>query len=124
MLIRSPENVDARPMQMPGASGVRMRLMVGRDDGAPNFAMRVFEVEPGGHTPQHQHDYEHEILVLEGEGQLVDQDNQTQPIRAGDAVYVPANELHQFQNASDRPLKFLCMVPTTFDCGKPTPGSF
>ena len=110
-------------MDMPGAAGVAMRLMVGREDGAPHFAMRVFEVEAGGHTPRHHHDYEHEILILEGRGELVNQDGKTEPLKAGDVVFMPANELHQFKNAGAEPFKFMCIVPTTFDCGKPTPGS-
>jgi hypothetical protein len=31
--------------------------------------------------------------------------------------------MHQFRNAGTGALRFLCLVPTTFDCGKPTPGS-
>jgi len=111
-------------MDMPGAAGVAMRLMVGSDDGAPNFAMRLFEVESGGHTPRHQHDYEHEILVLEGNGELINHDGDSEQLSAGDVVFMPANELHQFRNAGTAPFKFMCMVPTTFDCGKPTPGSY
>ena len=51
MLIRKPSETQSKPMTMPGADRVQMRLMVGRDDGAPNFSMRVFDVEAGGQTP-------------------------------------------------------------------------
>jgi quercetin dioxygenase-like cupin family protein len=119
MLIRRPEEVEAQPMSMPGASGVRMRLMVGRSDGAPTFAMRLFEVEPGGHTPQHSHNYEHEVLVLGGRGQVLGGvgGSTWRPIRAGDVIFIPANETHQFKNIGDQPLQFMCLVPTHFDCG-------
>ncbi len=114
-------------MTMPGASGVTMRLLVSREDGAPNFAMRMFEVEPGGHTPLHAHHYEHEIIILSGRGELVTEETgQSRPIAAGDAVFVPADETHRFRNAGDSPLKFICMVPTHFDCAghtEPTPGA-
>ncbi len=129
MLIRKPEQVDAKPMQMPGASGVTMKLMVGRDDGAPNFAMRLFEVGPGGHTPEHAHNYEHEVMIVEGAGQVCSGvGNVTiRPVAAGDVVFIPPNETHQFRNPGDAPMRFMCLVPTTFDCGKdacvPTPGS-
>ena len=53
MLIRNPDDVSPKTMDMPGAERVQMRLMVGREDGAPNFAMRIFDVEPGGQTPHH-----------------------------------------------------------------------
>ena len=59
---------EQNPVQMEGASGARMRMLCGPADGAANFHMRHFEVQPGGHTPHHQHDYEHEILILKGAG--------------------------------------------------------
>lgn len=128
MLIRKPEDVDSQVMTMAGAEKVTMRLMVGRDDGAPTFAMRLFEVEPGGHTPLHQHNYEHEVMVVAGQGQVVDNAKQddAKPIEAGDVIYMPPNEMHQFRNTGDEVLKFVCLVPTTFDCGTGlamTPGS-
>ncbi len=115
-------------MTMPGASGVGMRLMVGRADGAPTFSMRHFRVEPGGHTPLHHHNYEHEVLILEGQGLLVGNPDapQGQPLKPGDVVFMPANEPHQFRNQGQGPLRFMCMVPTRFDCGgqtADTPGS-
>lgn len=106
-----------------------MRLLVGRADGAPNFAMRLFEVQPGGHTPLHQHPYEHEILVLQGQGQAVSGDGVTiRPVAGGDVVLVPPHEKHQFRNAGQSVLKFICLVPVSYDCGQgsactPTPGS-
>jgi quercetin dioxygenase-like cupin family protein len=122
MLIRRAEDMPGEPMQMEGVKGVTMRLMVGRADGAPNFAMRHFTVEPGGHTPRHCHDYEHEIFVVQGAGR-VEQDGRFTDVSAGDVLFVEANSTHQFVNHGTAPMKFLCLVPVTFDCGKPTPGS-
>lgn len=126
MLIRRAEEVAGQPMRMDGVEGVTMRLMVGRSDGAPNFAMRHFTVQPGGHTPHHSHNYEHEIVILEGEGRA-ENEGEFHEIAAGDVLFVKPNAVHQFVNTGEQPLKFLCMVPVTFDCGggecKPTPGS-
>lgn len=122
MLIRRTTDVPARPMEMDGVKDVSMRLMVGREDGAPNFSMRHFTVEPGGHTPRHQHDYEHEVYLLNGSARL-EHEGRMHEIRAGDVVYIEPNALHQFVNTGDRPLEFICLVPATFDCGTPTPGS-
>ena len=76
----------------------------------PNFAMRQFEVEPGGHTPKHSHDYEHEVFVLEGAGVAVEGDRE-QALAAGDVVFVKPNEVHQFRNTGSAPLKFLVLDP-------------
>ncbi len=122
MLMRRASDVDAQPMTMEGVKDVSMRLMVGRADGAPNFSMRHFTVEPGGHTPRHQHDYEHEVYLLQGNAQ-VEHDGEMHDVKAGDVLYIQPNVVHQFVNVGDTPLEFLCLVPATFDCGKPTPGS-
>lgn len=128
MLIRRPDHIEAQPVTMSGAQGVAMRVLVGKADNAPNFAMRQFEVEPGGHTPLHQHNYEHEVLIQSGSGVICEGNAQnTKPIAAGDVLFIPANEVHQFQNTGSEHLKFICMVPMRFDCGKdqcqPTPGT-
>ena len=74
--------------------------------------MRQFEVAPGGHTPKHFHDYEHEVFVLEGEGVVMDGD-QEQPLSSGDVIYVAPNDVHQFRNTGDRPMRFLCLIPNS-----------
>lgn len=102
-------------VDMEGATGVRMRMLVGSKDGAPNFHMRHFEVEPGGHSPHHRHDYEHEILILKGTG-VAKSEQGDRPFQAGDVIFVPANEKHQFQNAGDDALEFICLIPAPEDC--------
>jgi len=102
--------VEEKPVDMPGASGCRVRRLVGESDGAPNFAMRQFTVEAGGFTPRHSHPYEHEVYVLEGQGVVFEGDRQ-HPLAAGDVVFVKPDEVHQFRNTGEAPLKFLCMVP-------------
>lgn len=102
--------ISSQPMTMPGAEGVSMQLLCGPADGCPTFAMRKFVVAPGGCTPKHQHDYEHEVLIVAGHG-LAFGNGKENPIHAGDVLFVPANELHQFRNPSAEPLEFICLVP-------------
>ena len=91
-----------------------MRLMVGRADGAPNFAMRQFEIEPGGYTPHHSHPYEHEIYVVEGRGQVIDGE-EPRALQAGDVVLVAPGDVHQFRNVGQSTLKVLCLIPNSAD---------
>ena len=93
-----------------GAQGATIRELVTDREGAPTFAMRLFEVEPAGHTPFHNHDWEHEVFILEGSGQLVVA-GAAHPLSAGDAVYVAAGEEHQFLNNGSETLRFLCVIP-------------
>lgn len=121
MVIRNIDDVPTAAPDLPGVSGVEMAVMVGRDDGAPNFALRQFKVDAGGHTPQHSHDYEHEVFVVAGSGDVL-LGGKRQRIRSGDVIYVPADHEHQFRAGEDG-LRFLCLVPATRNCGEPTPGS-
>ena len=114
MKVQSTQSVELQPVTMPGSSGCQVRWLLSRDDGAPNFAMRQFEVAPGGFTPLHHHPYEHEIFVIEGEGEVYEGDT-PHPIRAGDVVLVRADDVHQFKNVGDKPLKFLCLIPNSAD---------
>lgn len=107
---------------MDGARGVRMQVMVGREDDAPNFAMRHFVVAAGGQTPLHSHPYEHQVFIVEGELEA-DCDGEARCVRAGDVVFVPSTSVHQFRNTTETPARFLCMVPVSSDCGQPVPGS-
>lgn len=97
---------------MEGAAGCRVRWLVGEQDQAPNFAMREFELDPGGHTPRHFHPYEHEIYVLQGEGAIVDGD-QERPLRPGDVVYVAPDDVHQFRNTGKALFRMLCLIPNS-----------
>ena len=110
MKLNHYEQVPSVPVEMQGAQGCQVRWLVGEPDGAPNFAMRQFEIAPGGHTPKHSHPYEHEVFVLAGAG-LVLEGDQPRPLHAGDVLYVAPDEVHQFRNTGDEPLKFLCLVP-------------
>ena len=115
MKVRSIESHKANDVAMEGAVGVKMRMLIGPQDGATNFHMRQFEVTPGGHSPHHTHDFEHEVLILNGEA-TVKSETGDQPARAGDVIFVPANEKHQFQNTGAGPLTFICLIPAPEDC--------
>ena len=93
-----------------GAHRVKVRWLITKDMGAPNFAMRLFEIEPSGYSPLHRHSWEHEVFILEGEGVVFDGEKET-PFSQNDVVFVPVEEMHQFKNSGARALKFLCLIP-------------
>lgn len=112
MQVKHSAEVEAHEVEMEGASRCKVRWLVGERDGAPTFAMRQFELAPGGHTPRHYHPYEHEIYVLDGEGVVVDGDRQRK-LKAGDVVFVEPNDVHQFRNTGTDVLKVLCLIPNS-----------
>ncbi len=102
------DSIPAEPVK--DATDVTIRWLITDKDGAPNFAMRLFEVAPGGGNELHTHAWEHEVFVIEGEGYVATEDTRT-PLKPGDFVFVEPNKVHQFRNTGDKPMKFLCMIP-------------
>jgi quercetin dioxygenase-like cupin family protein len=92
------------------APGVTMRVVIGPKQGAPFFNMRIFEVQPGCATPHHSHWWEHEVLVLSGQGVVGTEQGEVM-VGHGSTVFVPGGEMHQFRNAGDEVLRFVCLVP-------------
>jgi len=92
------------------APGVSRRVVVGAQDGAPTFAMRVFEINPGSSTPYHQHPWEHGVYALSGEG-VVRSKNGEKAITGGSVVYVAPDEEHCFANTGNSLLRMICVVP-------------
>ncbi len=112
MKLKNIATVEKKKVEMPGAQSCQVQQLIGSDEGAPNFAMRKFEVAVGGFTPRHSHPYEHEIFILAGTGIAVE-GNREHPIETGDTIYVAPDEVHQFRNTGPEPLKFLCLVPNS-----------
>jgi len=112
MKVSHYQEVPQQPVEMEGSRGCSVRWLLGERDGTPNFAMRQFEVAPGGYTPRHFHPYEHEVFVLEGEG-VVYEGDKSHSLKAGDVVLVRPDEIHQFRNTGQAPLKFLCLIPNS-----------
>ncbi len=112
MKVTSLNNVQQKPVDMPGSSGCHVRWLIDQNDGAPTFAMRQFDVAPGGFTPRHFHPYEHEVYVIEGSGVVIEGDIE-HPITAGNVVFVRPDEVHQFRNTGNSTLKFLCLIPNS-----------
>lgn len=108
-VIRGSE-VAAQPVEEEGAREVTVRWLISRPEGAPNFAMRLFEVRAGGCTPRHEHPWEHEVYVVEGNLEVVGPRGPV-PAGPGDAVFVPPGEAHQFRNAGEGVARMLCMIP-------------
>lgn len=90
--------------------GVTARVVIGKADGAPNFCMRVFDMERGGCSPRHTHAWEHEIFFHAGRGEVW-QDGRWTPVQSGSVAFIPGSAVHQIRNTGDDPLTFVCLVP-------------
>jgi quercetin dioxygenase-like cupin family protein len=102
-------DIAAEPAEQ-GAHGTTVRWLITKEHGAQHFAMRYFEMEVGGYSPYHSHDWEHEVFILEGEGTITTESGPI-PFQPGTVVFIPPNEQHQFKNTGSHPVKFLCLIP-------------
>jgi len=113
-----PDGIVKPSHQMPlvevqAGTATRTQVLVGPDDGAPNFAMRRFVMREGGGMPLHTNAVEHEQYVLHGRAR-VRIGNTVHEVATADAVYIPAGVPHSYE-VLEAPFEFLCMVPNQPD---------
>ena len=111
-LIRRSE--DIKYEDVGAAEGMRKGVLVDENRGAPNFAIRRFELDPGAEVPEHTNEVEHEQYVLSGE-YVVGIDDQEHTVSEGDSLLIPAGVVHWYRNESDDPGAFICAVPNGDD---------
>lgn len=97
------------PAEAAGADGLTARWVINATQGATNFAMCIYELQPGKTTPFHQHDHEHELFVFEGHGQLTTPRDVVE-LRPGAAIFIPSGEQHQFSSTGDSLLRMVGVV--------------
>ncbi len=108
MEVKRSSEVEEMPVE--GVPGVTVRWLWSAADGAPTFALRLFEVNPGAATPYRSHAYEHEVYILSGQGRLRGK-SQEHALGPDDTALVLPYEKHQFVNTGTDPLRFLCGIP-------------
>lgn len=109
--MRAFHYTEVEPTAMPGIEGVTLRWALGDNVGAPHFALRVIDVQPGAATEHHAHDWKHEVYVLAGRGAVTGPDGRETAISTGTCVYVAPNEMHRFANTGAEVLRFICVIP-------------
>lgn len=105
------DTIEAAPQK--AGRGVSMKMLLAPDE-SPNFAMRNFIIEAGGHMPLHTNTVEHEQYVLSGRAQVVIGDK-TIEAGAGDVLLIPAGVPHSYETLGEEAYSFLCLVPKGVD---------
>jgi quercetin dioxygenase-like cupin family protein len=101
MPVRKYSDIEGVPLLMDDAVGVTKKVLIGREEGWGDYTLRVFKIAPGGHSPRHQHDWEHVNYVISGRGRLFLAGTE-QDIAEKDFALVPPKTVHQFQNPYDQ----------------------
>ena len=100
---------------MEGAQGIFKQIPISGKNGTPTFSFRVFTIEPGGHTPHHNHPFEHLNYIIDGAGTVIEGDL-AHEIKKGDFIMIPPGETHQYRNTSAKDtLVLICAVPKEYE---------
>lgn len=111
MKIIHAHDVPYEYSSLAGTKGTTLRWLFTKKDGAPHYAMRLFEIEPGGLIPVHTHDdIEHEIFIVEGKAVCNDGDKKI-VVKTGDALLVLPGDRHGFKNNTESLFRFICVIP-------------
>jgi quercetin dioxygenase-like cupin family protein len=94
--------------------GVTMWELISDRDGAPTFQLREVKIEAGMKSPDHSHDWEHEMYVLEGDG-ICTTGNRENPVKPGDAILIPPGEHHCIR-AGKKGMRLICCIPVAKLC--------
>lgn len=114
MKISYLDEIQEQPVEFNGkvVDGVSIRWLIKKEDGAPNFALRYFEMQPNTEIPSHSHPWEHEIFILDGECEIT-AGSVSKKVFKNAAVFIEPNIEHSYKNSSNKVLKFLCIIPHT-----------
>lgn len=103
----------AHAVTVKAGTATRMQVLVGPDQGAPNFVLRRFIMDEGGGMPLHTNDVEHEQYVLRGRAKIRIGEA-VHDVAPSDTLYIPAGAPHSYQ-VVEGPFEFLCIVPNRPD---------
>ena len=110
-VVRRAGDVERKTVQ--AGSATEAQVLIGPQDGAPNFALRRFVMGPGGGMPRHTNTVEHEQYVLRGRARIGIGDD-VHEVGPDDVVYIPASAPH-FYEVLEAPFEFICVVPNAPD---------
>lgn len=111
MRLKKDSEIPDILLEEEGIQDVYRKILIGPEDGSLRIVMRYFKVLPGGHSPFHRHPFEHLIKIEKGKGLVVNASGEEIPLSAGQNIFIPENEKHQFKNPYEESFEFLCIIP-------------
>ncbi len=106
MIAKNYREVKVKPVK----PGVTVRWLTNDLEEEPDFAMQLYELQPGMDASIRTYYWEQQAFVLGGTGVVFGTEGET-PLCEGDAVYIPPTEHYQFVNTGNRVLRLLMVMP-------------
>jgi quercetin dioxygenase-like cupin family protein len=105
LTVADPDCADVSHISVAGGT---YTILVSGAQTAGRYCLVDMLVPAGGGPPPHRHDFEEMFTLLDGELEFTFR-GQSQTVRAGSTVNVPANAPHAFRNVSGATARMLCM---------------
>jgi quercetin dioxygenase-like cupin family protein len=99
---------DAAGVRHVSVAGGTYTILVSGTETAGRYCLIDMLVPDGGGPPPHRHDFEEMFTLREGELEFTFR-GQTQTVRAGSTINIPANAPHAFKNISGKTARMLCL---------------
>jgi quercetin dioxygenase-like cupin family protein len=109
--------IEPRPYKEAGGFEGITRFVLS-DQLPAEFALRYFELAPGGYSSLEKHHHIHLVIALRGAGKALVGDTVVE-LEPFDAVYVPPMAPHRWINEGPEPFGFLCPVDSERDRPQP-----
>jgi S-methyl-1-thioxylulose 5-phosphate methylthiotransferase len=111
------QGIEPRPYKQGGGfKGITRYVLADQLPAA--YALRYFELEPGGYSSLEKHAHIHLVIALRGVGKALVGDAVVD-LEPFDAVYVPPMTAHRWINEGTEPFGFLCPVDAERDRPRP-----
>lgn len=78
------------------------------------YSLAIAEVEPGESSYRHRLEQTEVYYLLEGQG-LMHINDETQAVKSGDAVFIPARAVQWIENLGSTTLRFIALVNPPWD---------
>jgi len=111
MPVKHADDIEAR--NVAAGKDTTIQVLISSQEG-PSFALRKFSMQKGGGMPRHTNTVEHEQYVLRGHAKI-GIGNDVYEVKAGDVIFIPEGAVHFYENISDEPFEFLCVIPNKED---------
>src|SRR2546428_11803913 len=93
-----------------GSHNVKMKQLIGHEDGARKTAMHELIITKGGFSAMHRHESDHQLVVTDGRVVPI-LDGKKLALHPCVLLLVQSNEKHQFLQPRRQPLQFVTVTP-------------
>jgi quercetin dioxygenase-like cupin family protein len=104
LTVADPDGPNLRHVAVVGDT---YTILVSGDETGGRYCLIDMLVPDGGGPPPHRHDFEEMFTLVEGEIEFTFR-GQSQLVKAGSTLNIPANAPHTFRNKSGKTARLLC----------------